>query len=109
MERLFGRFGDAEHDWWKGLAQVDATVGSERSGRPARPDWACRKLFEQVGSEHRQYLCLGRQQGFSEDFGHVQMLVSKAAQAQVWPLVERWLNDPLTPLFGTQPEVAATV
>jgi hypothetical protein len=23
------------------------------------------------------------------------MLVSKAAQAQVWPLVERWLHDPL--------------
>ena len=107
---LFGRFGDAEHDWWKGLAQVDVPLlAVSAAGDRQDPDWACRKLFEQVGSEHRQYLCLGRQQGFSEDFGHVQMLVSKAAQAQVWPLVERWLNDPLTPLLGTQPEVSAAV
>jgi len=54
-------------------------------------------------------LCLGRQQGFTEDFGHVEMLVSKAAQAEVWPLVAQWLKDPLAPLFGVQPEVLATV
>jgi hypothetical protein len=57
----------------------------------------------------RQYLCLGRKQGFSGDFGHVEMLVSKAAQAEVWPLVQRWLNDPLTPLVGSQAPVLESV
>jgi poly(3-hydroxyalkanoate) synthetase len=57
------------------------------------PEWACRELFEQFGSEHKTFLCLGREQGYSEDFGHVQMLVSKAAQVQVWPRVADWLND----------------
>ncbi len=97
---LFGRFGDAKHDWWKGLANVDVPLlAVSAAGDRQDPDWACRKLFEQVGSEHRHYLCLGHRQGFSSDFGHVEMLVSKVAQAEVWPRVERWLQDPLT----TQP------
>ncbi len=29
------------------------------------------------------------------------MLVSKAAQVQVWPLVERWLRDPLVPVHAS--------
>lgn len=107
---LFGRFGDAERDWWKGLAEVDVPLlAVSAAGDHQDPDWACRKLFEQVGSEHRQYLCLGSQQGFSGDFGHVEMLVSKAAQAEVWPLVPRWLKDPLTPLVGAQAQVLAAV
>lgn len=107
---LFGRFGDAERDWWKGLAEVDVPLlAVSAAGDHQDPDWACRKLFEQVGSEHRQYLCLGRQQGFSGDFGHVEMLVSKAAQAEVWPLVPRWLKDPQTPLVGAQAQVLAAV
>ncbi|WP_339531477.1 alpha/beta fold hydrolase [Pseudomonas mucidolens] len=105
---LFGRFGDGERDWWKGLAEVDVPLlAVSAAGDRQDPDWACRKLLEQVGSEHRQYLCLGRQQGFTGDFGHVEMLVSKAAQVEVWPLVERWLKDPLTPVTGAQPELLA--
>ncbi|SMF70752.1 hypothetical protein SAMN02745903_05228, partial [Pseudomonas sp. URMO17WK12:I5] len=50
-----------------------------------------------LGGERKQFLRLGREEGF-EAFGHVDMLVSKAAQAQVWPLVERWLRDPLLPV-----------
>ncbi|WLI05243.1 alpha/beta fold hydrolase [Pseudomonas sp. FP597] len=107
---LFGRFGERERDWWKGLADVDVPLlAVSAAGDQQDPDWACRKLFEQVGAEHRQYLCLGRRQGFTEDFGHVQMLVSKAAQVEVWPLVVQWLKDPLTPLLGAPAEALATV
>ena len=61
------------------------------------PPWACRKLFEQFGSEVREYLCLGRRQGFSENFGHVEMLVSKGAQREVWPRVLHWLQHQALP------------
>ncbi|MFC6336368.1 alpha/beta fold hydrolase [Pseudomonas sp. CCM 7891] len=107
---LFGRFGDAEGDWWAGLAEVGVPLlAVSAAGDYQDPDWACRKLYEQVGSEHRQYLCLGRKQGFGGDFGHVEMLVSKAAQAEVWPLVQRWLRDPLAPLVGSPPQVIAAL
>lgn len=91
---LFGRFGDKEKDWWAGLAEVEVPLlAVAGAGDFQDPVWACRKLFEQFGGDARQFLRLGREEGF-EAFGHVDMLVSKAAQTQVWPLVERWLRDP---------------
>lgn len=104
---LFGRFGDADKDWWAGLAEVQVPVlAVSASNDHQDPDWACRKLFEQIGSTHKQYICLGRAHGFADDFGHVQMLVSKAAQIEVWPVVQRWLTDPQAPV---QAQALATV
>lgn len=95
---LFGRFGDKDRDWWAGLADVQVPVlAVAGAGDFQDPVWACRKLFEQFGGDRKQFLRLGREEGF-ETFGHVDMLVSKAAQAQVWPLVERWLRDPSLPV-----------
>ncbi|MNR08992.1 hypothetical protein D3C85_1251750 [compost metagenome] len=56
------------------------------------PPWACRKLLEQFGSPISEFLCLSKENGFASDFGHVEMLVSKEAQLEVWPLVARWLD-----------------
>ncbi|MNN97266.1 hypothetical protein D3C81_2164050 [compost metagenome] len=66
-------------------------------------------MFEQMGSPHKQFICLGREQGFSDNFGHVEMLVSKAAQAEVWPLVRRWLTDQQAPLLAQGPDLAAAI
>lgn len=91
---LFGRFGDRETDWWAGLAKVEVPVlAVAAAGDFQDPEWACRKLFDQIGSGQRTFLCLGREQGFSDNFDHVQMLVSKSAQREVWPLVAGWLNQ----------------
>ncbi|HHJ1298816.1 alpha/beta fold hydrolase [Pseudomonas sp. P1B16] len=98
---LFGRFGDKDNDWWAGLAQVDVPVlAVAGAGDYQDPVWACRKLFDQLGGERKQFLRLGREEGF-DAFGHVDMLVSKAAQAQVWPLVERWLRNPSMPVHAS--------
>lgn len=91
---LFGRFGDRETDWWAGLAKVEVPLlAVAAAGDFQDPEWACRKLFDQIGSGQRMFLCLGREQGFSDNFDHVQMLVSKSAQREVWPLVAGWLNQ----------------
>ncbi|MDF9618877.1 alpha/beta fold hydrolase [Pseudomonas entomophila] len=98
---LFGRFGDKEQDWWAGLADVEVPLLAVAGAADFQdPVWACRKLFEQFGGDSKQFLRLGREEGF-EAFGHVDMLVSKAAQAQVWPLVERWLRDPLVAVHAS--------
>jgi poly(3-hydroxyalkanoate) synthetase len=95
---LFGRFGDAERDWWAGLADVQVPVlAVSAEGDRQDPPWACHKLLKQFGSAARQYLCLGRKTGFSSDFGHVEMLLSKPAQQEVWPLVEHWLQHQCLP------------
>ena len=98
---LFGRFGDKDRDWWAGLAEVEVPLlAVAGAGDFQDPVWACRKLFGQWGGDSKQFLRLGREEGF-EAFGHVDMLVSKPAQAQVWPLVESWLRDPLVPVHAS--------
>lgn len=95
---LFGRFGDSDSDWWAGLAEVKVPVlAVSAEGDHQDPPWACRKLLKQFGSATREYLCLGRKSGFSDNFGHVEMLVSKPAQRDVWPLVEHWLAQQCLP------------
>ncbi len=106
---LFGRFRDAERDWWGGLAEVEVPVLAVTAvGDHQDPAWACRKLFEQIGSLHKHFLCLGREQGFSSDFGHVEMLVSKPAQAEVWPRVADWLRDQQAFLLRESADVQET-
>ncbi len=106
---LFGRFGDREHDWWAGLAQVQVPVlAVAAEGDTQDPPWACKRLLEQFGSAQARYICLGRTHGFSEDFGHVEMLVSKAAQQEVWPLVQRWLKAPGGDVLSTGSVAAVT-
>ena len=95
---LFGRFGDKQSDWWAGLAEVKVPVlAVSAEGDHQDPAWACHKLLKQFGSATREYLCLGRKSGFSDNFGHVEMLVSKPAQREVWPLVEHWLQQQRLP------------
>ncbi|HDS1737596.1 alpha/beta fold hydrolase [Pseudomonas sp. BP8] len=97
---LFGRFGGKDGDWWAGLADIDVPVLAVAGAADFQdPVWACRKLFDQLGGGRKQFLRLGREEGF-DAFGHVDMLVSKAAQAQVWPLVAGWLRDPQAPIQG---------
>lgn len=91
---LFGRFGDKQSDWWAGLAeaQMPLLAVSARGDRED-PAWACQKLFEQFGSTGKRFVLLGREDGYSEDYGHIEMLVSKAAMQEVWPMVATWLRD----------------
>ncbi|MBT8768293.1 alpha/beta fold hydrolase [Metapseudomonas boanensis] len=104
---LFGRFGDAESDWWAGLSEVPMPVlAVAAAGDVQDPVWACRKLLEQFPEESRHFLCLSREEGFAGDYGHVEMLIGKDAQREVWPLVARWLEDRQLPAqIGT--EIAA--
>ena len=105
---LFGRFGDKQRDWWAGMAEVRMPLLTvSAAGDMQDPTWACRKLYEQFVAAPRAFLELAKNKGFNSDYGHVEMLVSKAAQAEVWPLVQRWLADPLQPLLTNTADLAA--
>jgi pimeloyl-ACP methyl ester carboxylesterase len=91
---LFGKFRDRHSDWWAGMADNQVPVMAvAATGDHQDPVPECRRLFEQFGASARRFVELGRKNGFSGDFGHVDMLVSKAAQAEVWPLVAQWLLE----------------
>lgn len=107
---LFGRFGDRQNDWLAGLGEVKVPVlAIGAAGDREAPPWACHTLFEHFGSTIRQWCLIGREQGFSDDFGHVEMLASKAAQAQVWPLVGDWLQAHSATLLVAEEEISAII
>ena len=54
----------------------------------------------------RDEALLGKDSGFSSDFGHIEMLVSKEAQSEVWPQVEYWLRHLQLPQALEVPEKA---
>lgn len=101
--QLFGRFGDADKDWWFGLSQAKVPLlAVAGEGDHQDPAWCCRKLAEQYGATPRYFLSLGKSAGFSHNFGHVDMLISKAAQEEVWPLVSHWLREQDSPHSAAQ-------
>ncbi len=56
------------------------------------PPIACHALFKAVGSADKTFLLCGRDTGFSEDFDHAGLLVSRAAREEVWPKIIAWIE-----------------
>jgi predicted alpha/beta hydrolase len=56
------------------------------------PPHAVRGLHDLVASADRQFVLAGREGGFSRDYDHVGLLVSRAAREEVWPLLLDWLR-----------------
>ncbi len=56
------------------------------------PPRAVHALFKLVGSRDKTFLLCGRDGGFSEDFDHAGILVSRAAREEVWPKILEWIR-----------------
>jgi len=52
---------------------------------------ACIKFANKYGGD-KDILLLGKTEGFERDYGHVDMVVSKAAAKEVWPKISEWLG-----------------
>ena len=57
------------------------------------PPAGCRKIHKKLGSIDKMFLVLGKDAGFSRDYDHVGMVVSREARQEVWPDVAGWLKD----------------
>lgn len=62
----------------------------------------CKRFFDMYGADatsgaetkttDKEYMLLGKAQGFNKDYGHVDMVVSKEAADDVWPKISGWLK-----------------
>jgi hypothetical protein len=57
------------------------------------PPEGCKIIHDQYGSQDKIFIILGRNYRCSKDYDHVGMIVSKEAQAEVWPDVAGWMRD----------------
>lgn len=78
--------------FWKTLSPKTIPLiafGAQKdSGDPAK---YCKKLAEAI-SENAEYHLLSKKNGYSRDYGHVNMIVSKEAENEVWPKLITWLQ-----------------
>ena len=92
--RWLGRDGT---DYLAPLRGVSAPVlALAGSGDIIAPPSACRSLLDALGGEDHTLITCGRRHGFSENFSHDRVLVSSAAQREIWPLIADWT----IPRFG---------
>lgn len=56
-----------------------------------RPPESVRTAHEALGSTDKTFLIVGRESGFSVDFGHDDLLAGRAAPAEVFPRIADWL------------------
>ena len=80
-------------DYWEGIRRVTVPLLAFAAANDTNdPASGCRVLFDAVGSKDKEWVLLGTEQGFSKDYGHVEMVISKAASAEVWPRIGDWLD-----------------
>jgi pimeloyl-ACP methyl ester carboxylesterase len=89
---------------WTGDDGTDYTAGLANLIRPFlmiagtgdkifAPPSACRGLFDLIGSPNKRFLLFGRSEGSAQDFGHVDLVVSRAARVEIWPRIIDWLSE----------------
>jgi len=60
------------------------------------PTAGCEKLVAHLSSNHLRFVTAGLAQGFAQDYDHPGIVISKPAQAEIWPLIANWLSRPIT-------------
>jgi len=79
--------------FWKTLSKTEVPViafGAQKdSGDPAK---YCEKLASAISSKSEFHL-LSKRNGYSKDYGHVDMVIGKEAESEVWPKLIQWLNS----------------
>lgn len=79
-------------DLLKPLANISCPVLAFAGAADDRdPPQGCEKLLTHMSSADKQYILLARKQGYSQDYDHPGIVVSKAAAQEVWPAVVDWV------------------
>jgi len=94
-KKFGGRWTNSEGvSYWDGLENITMpaltyAAADDKNDPPA----GCRKIHKQLGSIDKMFLVLGKDSGFSKNYDHVSMVVSREARQEVWPDVAGWMKD----------------
>jgi pimeloyl-ACP methyl ester carboxylesterase len=94
-KKFRGKWTNSEGvSYWDGMGDITIPVltyaaADDKNDPPA----GCRKMHKSLGSIDKMFLILGQDGGYSKDYDHVGMVVSKEAQEEIWPDLAAWLKD----------------
>jgi len=94
-KKFRGRWTTSEGaSYWDGLEDITLPVMTYAAADDKNdPAHGCRKIHKRLGSLNKMFLVLGKDAGFSRDYDHVGMVVSKEAKDEVWPELVGWMKD----------------
>jgi pimeloyl-ACP methyl ester carboxylesterase len=94
-KKLFGKWTNSEGtSYWEGLNRIEMPALTYAAANDKNdPAAGCRKIHKQLGSIDKMFMVLGKDTGFSKDYDHVGMVVSREAQQEAWPDLAGWLKD----------------
>ena len=80
-------------DYWEGIRSARTPLLTFAAANDRTdPVPGCRFMFDQYGGPEKEWVLLGVEQGFSKDYEHVEMILSKEASVEVWPRIADWLD-----------------
>lgn len=94
-KKFRGRWTNSEGvSYWDGLEKIKIPVMTYAAADDKNdPPIGCRKIHKRLGSTDKMFMVLGKDTGFSKNYDHIGMVVSKEAQEEVWPDLAGWLKD----------------
>ncbi|MEY8203456.1 MAG: alpha/beta fold hydrolase [Bermanella sp.] len=83
--------------YWLGLQELNIpALGFGAKQDKAYPAKHCKKLIHAFSRQSQFYL-LAKESGFTQDYNHLNMVVSKPAEQEVWPKAIQWMNLTFNP------------
>jgi len=94
-KKFRGKWTDSDGgSYWDGLKKIKIPVLTYAAAKDKNdPPAGCRKIHKRLGSIDKMFMVLGKDNGFSKDYDHAGMVVSREAQEEVWPDIVGWLKD----------------
>lgn len=88
------RSRDGATAYLDGLAQATAPVLALAGDRDAQcPLSAVRRTFDALGSPRRELRVFGPEHGHADHYGHFDLLMGRRARDEVFPHIDRWLDE----------------
>ncbi len=86
--------GKDRFDYLAGLDSIDIPALIMAGGNDSiAPVSGCQKVFNALGSQDKSWKVFSKEQGFSKNFTHGQLIRGKAARAEVFPMVGDWISQ----------------
>lgn len=80
--------------FWKNFQHINVAALCISSTHDKVDPWkGCFELYEKLGSENKQWRLLGKSEGDQHNYDHPGMVISKAAQQEIWPFIAQWLKQ----------------
>lgn len=81
-------------DYWQHLDRVRAPLLIVAGPRDQlSPVKELKHIFESVGSSRKRLLVASRAEGFSGDYGHIDLILGRSARAEIYPHIARWIEE----------------